>query len=107
MLKVMICDCKGNSLPLEVQDNITIGKLNEKLCKTIGSFKENLFKYNGEILQYKFTLSSCGIEDGDSILVNTLISRGTHICPYGCKRQIPDEYNGCTELLKDKPHYFD
>jgi adenine specific DNA methylase Mod len=33
-------------------------------------------------------------------------SGGEHICPYGCGRYIPNEYKGCTELLKDQPNYF-
>ena len=31
----------------------------------------------------------------------------THICPYGCGRQIPDEFKGCTELLAEYPDYFE
>jgi hypothetical protein len=33
-------------------------------------------------------------------------STGTHICPYGCGRQIPNEFKGCTELLAVHPRYF-
>ena len=33
-------------------------------------------------------------------------SGGQHICPYGCGRMIPDGYKGCTELLQERPNYF-
>ena len=36
----------------------------------------------------------------------TVLLQPTHICPYGCGRQIPDGYKGCKELLKDFPNYF-
>ena len=29
-----------------------------------------------------------------------------HLCPYGCGRQVPNEFKGCTELLQAKPNYY-
>jgi hypothetical protein len=34
------------------------------------------------------------------------LKNSTHTCPYGCGRQIPDKYNGCSELLQAEPNYF-
>ena len=34
------------------------------------------------------------------------LKKTTHTCPYGCGRQIPDKYNGCSELLQAEPNYF-
>ena len=35
----------------------------------------------------------------------TQLGGGKHICPYGCGRMIPDQYHGCSELLRDCPNY--
>ena len=53
-------------------------------------------------------ISDYGIED-DYCFISCLVTRGgggVHICPYGCGREIHDNYKGCTELLKDHPNYF-
>ena len=34
------------------------------------------------------------------------LKNSTHLCPYGCGRQIPDKYKGCSELLQAEPNYF-
>ena len=53
------------------------------------------------------TFAEIGIKDGDRIVLLPLVmAGGGHICPYGCGRIIPDEYKGCTELLQERPNYF-
>ena len=37
---------------------------------------------------------------------NRSTSYGTHICPYGCGRPIPNAFKGCRELLAAYPDYF-
>ena len=107
MLEVVIQDIRQKRIQLKVQNNITVRELNEKYCQSIGSFEEYQYKFGGCVLKYNTRLSDYDIEDDDVIIVNKVIGGGgSHICPYGCGRQIPDEYKGCTELLKDKPNYF-
>ena len=53
------------------------------------------------------TFKEIGMKDGDRIVLLPLVmAGGGHICPYGCGRIIPDEYKGCTELLQERPNYF-
>ena len=70
------------------------------------------------------TFAEIGIKDGDKIVVLDEAKVGLpemaplgflgkhegggpeHICPYGCGRMIPDGYKGCTELLQERPNYF-
>ena len=70
--------------------------------------------YHGKVLDDGRDLSDYGIKDRDII---EFIDRneyragggeggGSHICPYGCGRQIPDGYKGCTELLQVQPNYL-
>ena len=85
----------------------------------------NRYQYNGLNYQFKFDgvvlrndkkrLSDYGYEEGDVVSSfrpcggggPTLENPGpTHLCPYGCGRQIPNGYNGCTELLKEIPGFF-
>ena len=49
------------------------------------------------------------LNTGNDSVNDTLLQTNTHthICPYGCGRQIPDEYKGCTELLAEHPDYFE
>ncbi len=63
------------------------------------------FIYRGKKLDDNKRLCDYGIKKKDRI---RYIDPGptTHICPYGCGRQIPDDYKGCTELLQAKPNYF-
>ena len=109
MLEVVIQDIRQKRIQLKVQNNITVRELNEKYCETIGSFEEYQYNFEGNVIKYNTRLSDYDIENYDVIMVTTKIrgGGGSHICPYGCGRQIPDEYKGCTELLKDKPNYFD
>jgi hypothetical protein len=52
------------------------------------------------------TFAEIGIKHGDEILLSVCEAGGGHICPYGCGRMIPDGYKGCTELLQERPNYF-
>ena len=55
------------------------------------------------------TFAEIGMKDKDKIFVNNEVKYaggGGHICPYGCGRMIPDGYKGCTELLQERPNYF-
>ncbi len=69
--------------------------------------------YHGKVLDNGRDLSDYGIKDMDIIeFIDSNEYRGggegggSHICPYGCGRQIPDGYKGCTELLQAQPNYF-
>ena len=108
MLKVFIYDERGKRIILEVQKDITVRELNEKYCKAINSFQKYEFIFEAEYIDYNSRLSDYDIGYGEAIIAKTTCKGGGgfHICPYGCGRQIPDEYKGCTELLKDKPNYF-
>ena len=111
----IISKIRGKIFELEVPEDIPIFKMDEKFCKTSGyPMRQHLqYFYHGEVLDYGSDLSDYGIGDGDIIGVFDDDIRGgggegdgSHICPYGCGRQIPDGYKGCTELLQAKPNYF-
>ena len=38
--------------------------------------------------------------------IREIKNKSTHICPYGCGRQVPNEFKGCTELLQARPNYY-
>ena len=38
--------------------------------------------------------------------IREIKNESTHICPYGCGRQVPNEFKGCTELLQARPNYY-
>ena len=115
-----------NIFEIEVPEDIPIFKMHEIFCETSGYPMRRHspylyhYLYHGKVLDYDSDLSDYGISDGDII---ELIDRndmrgggdikegggergGSHICPYGCGRQIPDGYKGCTELLQAQPNYF-
>lgn len=75
-----------------------------------------IYSFGGEELKFEQKLSDYDIEDGDEIFAGPRYSGGgisrdfpgpTHVCPYGCGRQIPNDFKGCTELLKAIPNFFD
>lgn len=114
----MIKNPEGDTIiALEVQNDITIRELNEKYCQIRGFMKRKFrFRFVDKILNYEKKLSDYEIEDGDMIYANGAIMGGgptrdnpgpTHVCPYGCGRQIPEDFKGCTELLKAIPDFFD
>jgi hypothetical protein len=81
----------------------------KKKCK-LASRKCYFFYKDKKLEDYK-RVCDYGIKEYDKIYYEEFASGGgplptTHICPYGCGRQIPDNYKGCTELLKDIPNYF-
>ena len=102
---------------LEVPNDVKIGELAFKYFKYIRSRDGNIiFRLNGELLRFERRLSDYDIEDGDIIEASIILGGGgptrdcpgpTHVCPYGCGRQIPNDFKGCTELLKAIPNFFD
>ena len=42
----------------------------------------------------------------EKIFALKMYNESTHICPYGCGRQVPNEFKGCTELLQARPNYY-
>ena len=113
----------GRTVDLEVSNDIRIIELAFKYSKYIGDnidfMDKNIrFRFKGRILKFERNLSDYHIKDGDAIRAfpEHLIYGGgptrdcpgpTHVCPYGCGRQIPDDFKGCTELLKAIPNFFD
>ena len=90
-------------IELEVQNVITIKDLEEKYHNK----RPLLYMFNENHLRYDRTLSFYGIKDGDVIECYIPIkSPNTHICPNGCKRYIPDEYQDCDECMNACPYYF-
>ena len=107
-MQIIILDSRNRKIELNISDDLTIREVKEKYYSALGDFRRVNFKYDGEVLQDDKRLCDYGIEDDDYI-VSCLVTRGggeVHICPYGCGREIPDNYKGCTELLKDHPDYF-
>ena len=110
---------------LDVPENITIEELRDEFFPRIG-----LYHYGGPIIHngekiFGGRLSDYNIEDGDEIIVidddykekmlgedkftaivQEIKNESTHICPYGCGRQVPNEFKGCTELLQARPNYY-
>ena len=115
----------GIERKLDVPENITIEELRDEFFPEIG-----LPYYRGPIIHHGKTifggrLSDYDIEDGDKIIVfdddykekmlgedkftaivREIKNESTHICPYGCGRQVPNEFKGCTELLQARPNYY-
>ena len=115
----------GIERKLDVPENITIEELRDEFFPRIG-----LSNYRGPIIHngeeiVGGRLSDYDIEDGDKIIVfdddykekmlgedkftaivREIKNESTHICPYGCGRQVPNEFKGCTELLQARPNYY-
>ena len=106
---------------LDFPNDITVEELKDEYLNKIGFWPGcRLFYKHGGILEDNEKISTYGIEDGDTIFVEdeTEMERekkkliavypknSTHTCPYGCGRQIPDKYKGCSELLQAEPNYF-
>ena len=106
-MKIFIKPRWGPKDEIEIQNDITIIDLKKK-CKLASRFCH--FFYRGKRLEDYKRVCDYGIKEYDKIYYYEGIVLGggptTHICPYGCGRQIPDNYKGCTELLKDIPNYF-
>ena len=106
-MQIIIRDIKGREIKLHVSEDLTFREVKEKYYSALGDFTDVQFKWDGEVPKDEKRLCDYDIEDGD-VITAAHYSRGGggHICPYGCGREIPDDYKGCTELLKDYPNYF-
>ena len=110
-MRIVIINRRGQRNILYVPNNITVRELNDRYTRIIGvdDCYRFIYQINGEILIYERDLSYYDIEEDDCISAFEILCGrgGEHTCPYGCGRKIPDNYKGCTELLKDFPNYFD
>ena len=109
-MRIEIINTNNQRTHLDIPNDITVRELNDRYTRIIGAGGYRFqYKFNGELLIYDRDLSYYDIEDYDCLVVNNGIigGGGEHTCPYGCGRKIPDNYKGCTELLKDFPNYFD
>ena len=102
---------------VEIPNDITIEELKREYIKrNIRMFNYGRLFYYERLLDDNDRISTYGIKDGDIISVGRPMqrkkmmtycdNRSTHVCPYGCGRQIPDGYKGCSELLQAEPNYF-
>ena len=118
-MRIKIINEDRRIVVLEVSNDIRIIELAFKYGEYIGVMSENIkFIFKGRILEFERKLSDYNIEDGVAIRAfreEIKLAGGptrdcpgpTHVCPYGCGRQIPDDFKGCTELLKAIPNFFD
>ena len=121
MIIFILLTGSGIKRKLDVPENITIEELRDEI---------GLPDYRGPIIHdgkkiYGGRLSDYNIKDGDKIIVldddymlggdkfiavsygdGEIKNESTHICPYGCGRQVPNEFKGCTELLQARPNYY-
>jgi len=112
-MQIIIRD-QGRMIELHVSEDLTFREVKEeyrflekKYYSALGDFTDVKFIYKGHVLKDEERLCDYDIEDGDVIIASPYArAGGGHICPYGCGREIPDNYKGCTELLKDHPNYF-
>ena len=105
-MQIFIRDIKGREIKLHVSEDLTFREVKEKYYSALGDSRYVQFKYDGEVPKDEKRLCDYDIEDGDIITAAYIYGGAGHICPYGCGREIPDHYKGCTELLKDYPNYF-
>ena len=81
-----------------------------KLMNLLNLSKDTKFMFCG--MSYHIweeqTFREIGLMDNAKIFINKQSIAGgpTKICPQGCGRQIPEEYESCSALLKDHPNYF-
>ena len=99
--------CYSTRKVVEVQPNEPVNTLLNKLNIPL---IDSRFTFGGvkyDMRSFK-TFAEIGMEDDDVIVVMGKSKGGgpEHICPYGCGRMIPDGYKGCTELLQERPNYF-
>ena len=101
-MEVIIIDVRGNKTKLYVQNDLSIREV-----KRLSGFQNCDFWSDGEVMRDEFNLSDNEVENGDIIIaMKPPQEAGGHICPYGCGREIPDNYKGCTELLREHPNFF-
>ena len=98
----------ARKIELEVHNDLTIKELQE-----LASFPSHYIFFLGKtILFEKRRLSDYGITGNKIVRILAFsneinATNGSHICPYGCGWEIPDNYKGWTELLRDQPNYSD
>ena len=82
-----------------------------KLMNLLNLSKDTKFIFNGRMYDIwkEQTFREIGLMDEDVICIRPQVCGGgplTKICPQGCGRQIPEQYESCSALLKDRPDYF-
>ena len=97
-----------NIYVIEIQNDIKKRELKQKYIR---ASPFGFFIYRGTKLDDNERVCDYGIKENNVISYYEVVGAGgplptTHISPYGCGRQIPDDYKGCTELLQAKPNYF-
>lgn len=65
------------------------------------------FKYLGRLSYNSLWLLKENFMNYLSNFLGDMGNYGFHTCPYGCQRQIPNAFRGCTELLQAIPDYFE
>ena len=88
------------TINVEVQPDEPLYILGDKLG--IGRKAKFVFKGMSYTIASSYTFRKIGMEDNTRIFVIV----EDHMCPYGCERMIPFGYKGCTELLQERPNYF-
>ena len=73
--------------------------------------KDTKFIFNGRMYDIckEQTFREIGLMDDARIFIHppSIAGGPTKICPQGCGRQIPEQYESCSALLKAQPDYFD
>ena len=128
MMRIFVGSFRGRR-KLDVPENITIEELRDEFFPRIGlsHYRGPLFIIRNRKEIFGGRLSDYDIKDGDEIIVldddyeekmlekekkiiaigvREIKNESTHICPYGCGRQVPNEFKGCTELLQARPNYY-
>ena len=109
-MRVCIIDAHNNRKYLEVPNNITIEELKKRCHITNINFSDIEFASNGNLLENGDSLDRYLFWDKEVYYINFFglfdLDEGKHKCPYGCGRMIPDNYKGCSELLRDYPDFF-
>ena len=116
MINLTFIDSSAGTLRVSVHSNSSIRDALLEYLKIIGKSSLNLvdidFIVRGKIINRpKFLNKKVNelMHEGDKIIVMERYVGGGgsfHICPYGCGRNIPDCFKGCTELLEFNPNYI-
>lgn len=107
----IIAKINSDTRVVVVQPDEPVNTLIPKLNIDIAGKNTN-FIYRGKVYDIRSceTFAEIGMKDNKTIIMidNSCLAGGPpeHICPYGCGRMIPDGYKGCTELLQERPNYF-
>ena len=117
MINLTFIDYSAGTLRVSVDSNSSIEDALLKYLKIIGNntslnLDDIVFRARRKIInQPKFLNKKVNelMHERVSIYVvrKTEMAGGNfHICPYGCGRNIPDGFKGCTELLQFNPNYI-